>query len=52
MAVGPNLGPTGDPKGFREKDLAQLLDLARERLPGPMIMIWDNSAQHMMKDGM
>lgn len=42
-----NRGRRGDPKGFREKDFAQLLDLAHQRLPGPMLLIWDNSTQHV-----
>jgi transposase len=41
-----NRGRRGDPKGFRENDFAKLLDLTHQRLPGPMVLIWDNSTQH------
>ncbi|MFL6113593.1 MAG: transposase [Catenulispora sp.] len=42
-----NRGRRGDPKGFREKDFAQLLDLTHQRLAGPMVLIWDNSTRHV-----
>ena len=42
-----NRGRRGDPKGSREKDFAQLLDLTHQRLAGPMVLIWDNSTQHV-----
>lgn len=40
-------GRKNERKGFREKDFATLLDTAHQRLPGPMILIWDNSSHHV-----
>ena len=39
-------GHTGGPRGFREKDLAAVLDAARQQLRGPLVLVWDNATQH------
>jgi putative transposase len=40
-------GRTGERKGFREKDFAALLDAAHQQLDGPIVLVWDNSTQHV-----
>lgn len=39
-------GRTGEPKGFREPDLARLLDAVHQQLGGKIVLVWDNSTQH------
>jgi len=39
-------GRRGEPKGFREPDLARLLDAAHQQLGGPIILIWDGLNTH------
>ncbi|WUW51673.1 transposase [Streptomyces sp. NBC_01456] len=33
-------------KGFRENDLARLLDAAHQQLGGPIVLVWDNATAH------
>ncbi|WP_331768064.1 transposase [Embleya sp. NBC_00896] len=40
-------GRKGDPKGFREKDFAELLDSAHQQLGGPIVLVWDNYTHHI-----
>ncbi|MFE3197910.1 transposase [Embleya sp. NPDC059237] len=40
-------GRKGDPKGFREKDFAELLDSAHRQLGGPIVLVWDNYTHHV-----
>ncbi|MFF7250765.1 transposase [Embleya sp. NPDC008237] len=40
-------GRKGDPKGFREKDFAALLDAAHQQLGGPIVLVWDNYTHHV-----
>ncbi|MDQ0987938.1 transposase [Streptomyces sp. V2I9] len=37
----------GEKKGFRERDFAGLLDAAHHQLGGNMVLVWDNSTQHV-----
>ncbi|MET7419506.1 transposase [Dactylosporangium sp. NPDC005555] len=39
-------GRKGEPKGFRENDLARMLDAAHQQLHGPIILIWDGLNTH------
>lgn len=39
-------GRKGEKKGFREADLAGLLDGAHQQLRGPIVLVWDNSTAH------
>jgi putative transposase len=39
-------GRQGERKGFREKDLAALLDAAHQQWGGPIVLVWDNATQH------
>jgi putative transposase len=39
-------GRRGEKKGFREHDLAALLDAARQQLGGPVVLVWDNATAH------
>jgi DDE superfamily endonuclease len=39
-------GRRGEKKGFREQDLAALLDAARQQLGGPVVLVWDNATSH------
>lgn len=40
-------GRKNDPKGFREKDFAALLDAAHQQLGGPVVLVWDNYTAHV-----
>jgi transposase len=40
-------GRKGERKGFREADFARLLDDAHQRLRAPIVLVWDNSTQHV-----
>jgi hypothetical protein len=40
-------GRAGERKGFREKDFAALLDSTHQQLGGPLVLVWDNSTQHV-----
>ena len=40
-------GRRGEKKGFRERDFAALLDAARRQLGGKIVLVWDNSTQHV-----
>ncbi|MFE7393195.1 transposase [Streptomyces sp. NPDC057582] len=40
-------GRRGEKKGFKEADLARLLDAAHQQLGGPIVLVWDNSTQHV-----
>jgi hypothetical protein len=40
-------GRKGEKKGFRERDLAALLDAAHQRLRGPLVLVWDNATGHI-----
>ena len=40
-------GRKGEPKGFRERDFAALLDAAYQQLGGPIVLIWDNLNTHV-----
>jgi hypothetical protein len=39
-------GRKGEPKGFREKDFAALLDAAHQQLGGPIVLVWDGLPGH------
>jgi putative transposase len=39
-------GRNGEPKGFREHDLARLLDGAYQQLQAPIVLIWDGLNAH------
>jgi transposase len=39
-------GRKGEPKGFRERDFAQLLDAAYQQLQAPIVLIWDGLNAH------
>jgi putative transposase len=39
-------GRKGEKKGFREPDLARLLDAAHQQLGGPLVLVWDNATAH------
>jgi len=39
-------GRKGEKKGFRETDLARLLDDTHQQLRGSLVLVWDNSTQH------
>lgn len=40
-------GRKGEPKGFREPDLAEMLDLLYQQLGRvPIVLIWDNATSH------
>jgi transposase len=39
-------GRKGEKKGFREKELARLLDAAHQQLGGPIVLVWDNATAH------
>lgn len=39
-------GRKGEKKGFREDDLATLLDAAHQQLGGRIALVWDNATQH------
>nr|WP_308288925.1 transposase [Streptomyces humicola] len=39
-------GRKNEKKGFREDDLARLLDAASQQLGGKIVLLWDNAAQH------
>ncbi|MGI5246049.1 transposase [Dactylosporangium sp. CA-139066] len=39
-------GRKGEPKGFRERDFAALLDAAHQQLGGPIVLVWDNLHGH------
>jgi putative transposase len=39
-------GRKGEKKGFREDDLAALLDATHQQLGGPIVLVWDNATQH------
>lgn len=39
-------GRRGEKKGFREHDVAALLDAARQQLGGPIVLVWDNATSH------
>jgi putative transposase len=36
----------GDPKGFRERELALLLDAAHQQLAAPIVLVWDQLNTH------
>ncbi|MFF4602855.1 transposase [Streptomyces sp. NPDC001339] len=36
----------GEKKGFREDNLAMLLDAAHQQLGGPVVLVWDNATSH------
>lgn len=40
-------GRKGEKKGFREPDLAALLDAAHRQLGAPIILVWDNLNVHV-----
>jgi transposase len=40
-------GRRGEKKGFRERDFAALLDAAHQQLGGKIVLVWDNSTQHI-----
>jgi transposase len=40
-------GRTGEKKGFCEEDFARLLDAAHQQLHAPIVLVWDNSTQHV-----
>lgn len=40
-------GRKGEPKGFRERDFATLVDAAHQQLGGPIVLIWDNLQGHI-----
>lgn len=40
-------GRRGERKGFKEADFARLLDAAHQQLGGPIVLVWDNSTQHV-----
>jgi hypothetical protein len=42
-------GRKGERPGFREHDLAALLDAAHQQPHGPIVLVWDNSTQHVDK---
>lgn len=39
-------GRKGEPKGFRERDFAALLDAAHQQLSTPIVLVWDNLGGH------
>jgi putative transposase len=39
-------GRKGDPKGFRERELAALLDSAHQQLNAPIVLVWDQLPAH------
>jgi putative transposase len=39
-------GRKGDPKGFRERELAGLLDAAHQQLRAPIVLVWDQLPAH------
>jgi hypothetical protein len=39
-------GRKGDPKGFREPNLAELLDAAHRQLKAPIVLVWDRLGAH------
>jgi hypothetical protein len=39
-------GRKGEPKGFRERDFARLLDAAYQRLQTPIMLSWDGLSAH------
>lgn len=39
-------GRKGEKRGFREGDLAALLDAAHQQLGGPIVLVWDNAISH------
>lgn len=41
-----NHGRRGERKGFRERDLARMLDGAHQQLAGPIVLVWDNDTAH------
>ena len=40
-------GRKAEKKGFGEVDFARLLDAAHAQLGGPIVLVWDNSTQHI-----
>ncbi|GAB2442335.1 hypothetical protein GCM10027162_40590 [Streptomyces incanus] len=40
-------GRRGEKKGFRERDFAALLDAARRQPGGEVVLVWDDSTQHI-----
>ena len=42
-------GRKNERPGFRERDFACLLDAAHQQLCGPIVLVWDNSTQHVDK---
>ena len=42
-------GRKDEKPGFREHDFAALLDAAHQQLRGPIVLVWDNSTQHVDK---
>jgi putative transposase len=41
-----NHGRKGERKGFRERDLAGMIDAAHQQLGGPIVLVWDNDTAH------
>ncbi|WP_433385222.1 transposase [Actinoplanes sp. CA-142083] len=39
-------GRKGEPKGFRERDFARLLDAAHRQLQAPIVLVWDGLSAH------
>ena len=42
-------GRKNEKPGFRERDFTALLDAAHQQLRGPIVLVWDNSTQHVDK---
>ena len=42
----PYHGRKSEAKGFRERDLAGMLDAAHQQLGGPLVLVWDNDTAH------
>jgi len=41
-----NHGRKSEKKGYRERDLAGMLDAAHQQLGGPIVLVWDNDTTH------
>jgi transposase len=39
-------GRKGEKKGFRERELARMIDAAHQQLRGPIVLVWDNDTAH------
>ncbi|MEV7522717.1 IS630 family transposase [Streptomyces sp. NPDC091371] len=42
-------GRTGERKGFRAREFAELITAVRRQLGGPLIVVWDNASTHHSK---